>query len=517
MSDADLDLDKDYEPKEAEVQEEPEADNAQPSQEAPAPAPAAPDQPQAAPAPAPAPDQAAPAQPATDAAAPMQQPPMSPQALATQKNVHDLQYADDLASGKIQPKTYQQLYNDQSTLGKIGTLFGLMVAGAGSGLTHQPNAVMEMMNKEIERDLEAQKANMANKVNYYNLAQQHERNQALNQLTGAQMTGQNIENISAGQKADMQAMINKKAGVIDNSATNLARNASYIGAQQFLQNQVNALPPGPQKDQQQAMLDNMVKPQIQQKVMAGNQETANREALANAIDNPKAYQQPEVKSADDINKLPVFNQKAFDNGVQLGRMNDIVQGANLVPGAIPKEQVPIINKELGDVAFNRKFLADFYDAWQRVDSLRGAGQVPASNVATKILGLLPGVSGVASQAAATSASELFERERTQETAKIKARLPNAWSEAEKNEFVSGIFGSYVDSPAMRQRSLENGFQHWETLEKSMAPNAQQYHLLTPFPKPIYKPKTLGFTDKKPGDNNQKSLSDEAAKAYEENP
>ena len=59
-------------------------------------------------------------------------------------------WAQDLANGHIEPKTYHDLYAKKDTLGKIGTLFGLLVSGAGAGLSHQPNAVMELMNKEIK-------------------------------------------------------------------------------------------------------------------------------------------------------------------------------------------------------------------------------------------------------------------------------------------------------------------------------------------------------------------------------
>ena len=75
----------------------------------------------------------------------------------------DAAVAHDLANGHIQPKTYQSLFEDKSTLGKIGTIFGLMVGGMGAGLTHTENPVLAMMRNQIGNDLEAQKANISNK------------------------------------------------------------------------------------------------------------------------------------------------------------------------------------------------------------------------------------------------------------------------------------------------------------------------------------------------------------------
>ena len=62
----------------------------------------------------------------------------------------DQAWAQDLANGHVTPKTYGQLFAKKDTLGKVGTLFGLLVAGAGSGITGQPNAVMQMMQQEMQ-------------------------------------------------------------------------------------------------------------------------------------------------------------------------------------------------------------------------------------------------------------------------------------------------------------------------------------------------------------------------------
>ncbi len=87
-------------------------------------------------------------------------------------------WQQDLANGHITPKTYQDLFASKSTLGKVGTLFGLLLSGAGSGLSGQPSTVLSMMDKEIQRDLEAQIQSKTNAKNFITLNQQALMNQA---------------------------------------------------------------------------------------------------------------------------------------------------------------------------------------------------------------------------------------------------------------------------------------------------------------------------------------------------
>lgn len=133
----------------------------------------------------------------------------------------------DTLQGHIQPKTYEQLFEDKSTLGKIGSLFGLLVSGAGSGLAHQPNMVMEMMNKEIERDLEAQKKSAENAQNLYQLNIQKELNAA------------NITRAEAETKGIWKD-VERKA--LENSKTQME-----LFAMHSLMSKANLLPPGKEK------------------------------------------------------------------------------------------------------------------------------------------------------------------------------------------------------------------------------------------------------------------------------
>jgi hypothetical protein len=88
----------------------------------------------------------------------------------------------DVLDQKISPKTYNDLlWKDKSVPGKLGSLFGLMLSGMGSGLTGQPNMLMEMMNRTIENDLNAQKSTKEGNRNLYQLNLQHQMNLAQQQ------------------------------------------------------------------------------------------------------------------------------------------------------------------------------------------------------------------------------------------------------------------------------------------------------------------------------------------------
>lgn len=101
--------------------------------------------------------------------------PQDPRQVAEYLKQQDQAWTKDLVSQHIKPKTYQDLYADKDTLGKITTLFGLLVGGIGSGLTGRENAITAMMDKEIENDLAAQKTSKENAYNFLRLNQQHQK------------------------------------------------------------------------------------------------------------------------------------------------------------------------------------------------------------------------------------------------------------------------------------------------------------------------------------------------------
>ena len=164
-------------------------------------------------------------------------------------------FEHDLANGHITPETYKSLFAKESTLGKIGTLFGLLVGGGGAGLTHQPNAVLGMMDKEIERDLQAQTTSKANAQNFLRI------NQA--QLANTANIGQT--NIDTKTKAFALA----QANMLQSTYHDLA-------------SKVDKMPEGPQKQQALQNLG-MIYSKIGDKINNINDQAVGAGAFANMM------------------------------------------------------------------------------------------------------------------------------------------------------------------------------------------------------------------------------------------
>lgn len=149
----------------------------------------------------------------------------------TEMKLEDVNFNQDVMNNHIKPETYHDLYAKKDTLGKIGTLFGLLVGGAGAGLTHQPNALMEMMNREITNDLESQKANVANKQNFLRLNLDHQMNIA--QISRLQKEGK----LTEAQAKAVTADANTKAYTLAQMQMNRAALHSLV-------QKVNKMPMG---------------------------------------------------------------------------------------------------------------------------------------------------------------------------------------------------------------------------------------------------------------------------------
>lgn len=144
----------------------------------------------------------------------------------------------DLNNGHITPKTYSSLFHSKDTLGKIGTLFGLLISGAGSGLSGQSNAVMQMMDNEVQRDLQAQIQSKTNAQNFLKMNQQ------------ALMNKAGIRQIDTENQVKAYALTQSQ--MLQTSYSDLARS-------------VATLPEGPAKElakQKLAMVYNGVKDKI---------------------------------------------------------------------------------------------------------------------------------------------------------------------------------------------------------------------------------------------------------------
>ncbi len=72
----------------------------------------------------------------------------------------------DIQNGHINPSRYM---SSMSTENKIASGIGLILGGIGSGISGGPNMALDFLNKQIDRDIEGQKAEMNKKENLVNL------------------------------------------------------------------------------------------------------------------------------------------------------------------------------------------------------------------------------------------------------------------------------------------------------------------------------------------------------------
>jgi hypothetical protein len=75
----------------------------------------------------------------------------------------------DLRDGKIDPNHFM---SNMGTGTKIASALGVLLSGIGAGLTHTDNMAMKYIQGQIDRDIDAQKANLAHKGTLLNVLHQ---------------------------------------------------------------------------------------------------------------------------------------------------------------------------------------------------------------------------------------------------------------------------------------------------------------------------------------------------------
>lgn len=144
---------------------------------------------------------------------------------------------DDIDNGHIAPKTYEDLFHynkdgsEKSTLGKISTAFGMLLSGMGSGLAHQPNAMLNMMDKYIENDLSAQQKSTENKQNFLKINQADAANKANIGMTKEQTNAVHLDNMLKAYTQAQYAAQDKLTKQIDALPDNDPKKA--LGMQQL--------------------------------------------------------------------------------------------------------------------------------------------------------------------------------------------------------------------------------------------------------------------------------------------
>lgn len=187
------------------------------------------------------------------------------QAVVARRNEVSERLMNEIYSGKIDPNHY---WESKDTGGRITSAIALVIGGIGAGLSHGNNLALETINKAIDRDIDSQKANLANKNSLLakNLEMTHDMISAeamtrsdlmsiataqagkiagqyatpmakanLDLFQGAlkgQITSQNYE---IGQRAGISAFISKlRAGGSEAAAANPARTLEMMKLGKFI-------------------------------------------------------------------------------------------------------------------------------------------------------------------------------------------------------------------------------------------------------------------------------------------
>lgn len=470
-----------------------------------------------------------PEEPAAQAPAAMKQEPKKPDPLklapeqeAAAKTAETLKYAQDLNFNHIQPKTYADLYNNKSTMGKIGTIFGLLVAGAGAGLTHQKNAVIEMMDNQIKNDLEAQKTDQSNKQNWYKISLEHVRNTALNELTNSET----LNNLDDHQK---KLYINGTLGITKDEAT---ANAYHVMAMNQIQEQqlnINRMPPGPTRDNAQAKLNDMAQG-LQKKIyddylgIATKKQNLMSEVMKNGSGGTKPFNPPPAKGPADPNiYYSAVNDDKLNKAINIGKV------APEAPGAIPPGEVQTIMDEKKKLESHRDVYANAEKAFKILDQIKNSGQVPSAGALSGIsmligasLGSLGGPIGTAAgggagkvlgEGAAHGAREYYERLRNVVMDSLIGQLDPNKGNDERKRIAESMMPSWTDDAKSRALAHKELYQQFASSPNEKAPNLDRYGLKTKMPQYEYNPGERLNTTKEDISDLGNKVSDKIAETF----
>lgn len=254
---------------------------------------------------------------------------IEPGNLPNEAQQHALDFQNDLANGHIEPKTMHQLmYDGKGTFGKIGTLFGLMVSGMGSGLTGQPNALINMMQQQINNDIASQSKSKENAQNLLRLNQQYVRNNADVNLT------------------------NQQANALAN--TNANNNALSM-AYQNLVNETDKMPNGPMKDKRNQVLGTLFQA-LQGRIKNSSAALEGMKQLGNL----GVEQEP---SAGGSSGSAAANSPVDESGIRRLRINSQMG----VAGAPSAGEVSNMLSESGKIKAMRSFRDSFNRSYDELD------------------------------------------------------------------------------------------------------------------------------------------------------
>ncbi len=375
--------------------------------------------------------------------------------MAQEMNAHDLALQSDFQKGHIKPETYESLFAKKDTLGKIGTLFGLMLSGAGSGLAHQPNALLEMMNKQIDNDLQAQKSSNENAQNWLRLSQAHElQNAQIPSIqAGTELSKAQTAATEAGltkiplEKKELEARI--KVHQAETYEKNIAgaKTAMGLAILQHLTDKVDKKPPGPAKDNAISQLG-VATTAVQADAAKRNAQTADL-----------ITSRQKLRGEDQA-------PPATDSGVDMEALNDLINQGKAaesqgLPGKISSHDADKMQDEADMVNDNRAIARIYDDSFKKLDKAALAGKINPEMRAAEINTL---------------------------GAEIARATAGRFNAAESAAQADGMFPSPKDWGQARPEKYRKAMEHFKANEAKTI-RLDRFGLKTPFPFSGEKPKT----------------------------
>lgn len=377
------------------------------------------------------------------------QPPIPPPQTTAQELDNEARlYGDDLDRGHIKPETMSDLFGKKDTVGKIGTLFGLLVGGAGSGLTHQPSAILGMMQKEIDNDLEAQKQSNSNAQNWLKLSHEHEMQKANirkmgveNEYTRAQ-TGKVPSEIGVNEASAKSHMAD-----IPLKSAQAAEARMKLTLMKKLYDQALTMPEGPARQNYISTLDGVVKPAIVSDIAQKNQKLAGELETRAALRGDLLHQPPQdtTGAGVDFDKMTRLQN--------LGGLASSLGAAGVVPGAMGQAEIAQANSEAAEVASNRK-IADMYaKTFNQLDNAAFAGSLNENM----------------RKAAITSLA-----------AQISRATTHTFHPGELEAQTEAMFPQATDWGKARDTKFKSAIDHFR-VQEAATPTLDRFKLKTPFP------------------------------------
>ncbi len=430
--------------------------------------------------------------------------PQQPVPLEVTGTAHDdmtdhMKLSADAAAGLIHPNDIKKLYGKHDTLGRIGTMFGLMLSGAGSGLSHQPNLLMEMMNKELDRDLEAQKANKEGGRNFLSVASQmglqkaqagehlmRTQNERIKGMGDAAATGSMLESFGVPDSGNVLTnYMNETHDILSHAR---AKSAALVTLPSVLSSMA------PNNPRAQEYIQKVVAPAAQQEA-------------AKTLDNGHAQAQEKMKSAQEQ------EDRTFNNPVDVHKLNRaIYSGGNMERrgfepnlGSISPSERNALDEETGVIKKSRSTVRAYDEGVRQLFALGHGGQTPGlSEMGAGVAGLAGAIgsggllaagAGALGHQAGKMGEKFFENDRNRILDNLRERLASNknMSDTAKEALINSMVPNYWDKPEKYESIYNLGMQHLKDLENQETKKLDRYNreipgLKSDFPVMTYRKK-----------------------------